>query len=140
MLILLAVFMTTCVPSTLPIDYDNISQFRGESDGITVYVELKSSGNLVLPGDRYLVHLKNDSNSPIIFDYDNDTVLYYTDLQVFRGHMFRVGDTFPRFIKQGEVGIIGIMTDRKGLTIKGFEILLSDADIKVFAGVIEKED
>ena len=127
-----------CVPSTIPISYDDLAKFKGESGGITIYVELRHKGNLILPGERYIVYVENQSDKTLIFDYTNDEYKYYTVSQVFRAHLFRVASVYPRWVKPGEVASIGILTDRKGLTISGFEVYFTDLDLKVFAGPKEK--
>lgn len=129
-----------CVPSTIPISYEDIATFKGESDGITIYVEFKQKGNFILPGDRYIVYVFNQSDSTLIFDYDKDEYLYYTTTQVFKAHLFKVSGVFPRWVSPGQVASIGIMTDRKGLSIGGFEANFSRSDLKIFAGRVKKNN
>ena len=132
--------LSSCVPSTIPISYDDLAMFKGESQGITIFVELKPKGYFVLPGDRYIVHVYNQSDSTLVFDYNNDEYLYYTSSQVFEAHLFNAGGVFPRWVAPGQVASIGILTDRKGLTIAGFEAYFSKSDIKIFAGLVVKDN
>ena len=132
--------LSSCVPSTIPISYDDLAMFKGESQGITIFIELKPKGYFVLPGDRYIVYVYNQSNSTLVFDYDNDEYLYYTSSQVFKAHLFKTGGVFPRWVAPGQVANIGILTDRKGLTIDGFEVYFSKSDLKIFAGFVDKNN
>ena len=129
-----------CVPSTIPIDYDELAMFKGENKDITIFLELKPKGNLVLPGDRYIVHVYNQSDKTLVFDYKKDQYHYYTFSQVFKAHLFKAGGVYPRWVKPGQVVRIGILTDRKGLTINGFETYFSKSDLKIFAGAVEKNN
>lgn len=129
--------LSGCVPSTIPISYDDLAMFKGESAGITIFIELKPKVYFVLPGDRYIVYVYNQSDSTLFFDYDNDEYLYYTSSQVFKAHLFKAGGVLPRWVAPGQVASIGILTDRKGLTIAGFEAYFSKSGIKVFAGSVE---
>jgi len=130
--------LSGCVPSTIPISYDDLAMFKGESQGITIFVELKPKVYFVLPGDRYIVYVYNQSDSTLVFDYNNDEYLYYTNSQVFKAHLFKAGGVFPRWVAPGQVASIGILTDRNGLTIAGFEAYFSKSDIKIFAGTADK--
>lgn len=132
--------LISCVPSTIPISYDDLAMFKGESQGITIYIELKPKVHFVLPGDRYIVYVYNQSDSTLVFDYDNDKYLYYTTSQVYRAHLFKTGGVFPRWVNPGQVASIGILTDRKGLTISGFEAYFSSSDLKIFAGLVNKNN
>ena len=133
-------FYIGCVPSTIPISYDDLAKYKGVSQDVSIYVELKPKGNLFLPGDRYVVHVYNRSDNTLVFDYDNDQYHYYTLSQVFRAHLFTVGGVYPRWVEPGQVVSIGILTDRKGLTISGFEVYFSKSDIKIFAGSVDKNN
>jgi len=130
----------SCVPSTIPVSYDDLAKYKGESEGVTIYVELRPGGNLILPGDRYIVYVYNQTENSIVFDYDNDEYRYYTINQVFKAHLFKVGGVYPRWVAPGQVASIGILTDRKGLTISGFEVYFSKSDLKVFAGIVNKNN
>ncbi len=125
-----------CAQPNLNINYEKISQFSGEEEGIKLFFVIKTKGGIALPGDRYLIYVVNESSRTIEFDLEKDKYLYYTNTQVFRAHMFKVGGNFPRFVRPGEVVTIGIMTDRKGLSIEGFEVEFSKPAIKIFAGKI----
>ena len=133
-LILLLIF--GCAQPNININYEKIAQFSGEKEGIKLFLILKTKGGIALPGDRYLIYVVNESNKTIEFDLEMDRYRYYTNTQVFRAHMFKVGGNFPRFVIPGEVVSIGIMTDRKGLSIEGFEVEFNKAGIKIFAGKI----
>ncbi len=135
-----AMLFCSCVPSTIPVSYDDLAKYKGESEGVTIYVELRAKGNLILPGDRYIVYVYNQTENSIVFDYDNDEYHYYTINQVFKAHLFKVGGVYPRWVVPGQVASIGILTDRKGLSISGFEVYLSKSDLKIFAGSIEKNN
>ena len=135
-----ALLLISCVPSTIPVSYDDLAKYKGESQGVTIYIELRPKGNLILPGDRYIVHVYNQSEQTLVFDYDNDEYNYYTISQVFRAHLFTVGGVYPRWVEPGQVASIGILTDRKGLTISGFEAYFSKPDIKIFAGLVDKNN
>ena len=132
--------LSGCVPSTVPISYDDIAMFKGESQGITIFVEFKQKGNFALPGDRYIVYVYNQSDKTLVFDYDNDEYHYYTSSHLFKAHLFKIGGVYPRWVAPGEVASIGIMTDRKGLTIGGFEAYFSLSDLKIFAGLVTKNN
>jgi len=140
LLLICSLLLGSCVPSTIPISYDDLAAFKGESQGITIYVELKARGYFVLPGDRYIVHVYNQSDSTLVFDYDNDEYLYYTSSQVFKAHLFKTGAVLPRWVAPGQVASIGILTDRKGLTIAGFEAYFRKSDLKIFAGSVDKNN
>jgi len=129
-----------CVPSIIPISYDDLAKYKGVSQEISIYIELKPKGNLFLPGDKYIIHVYNRSDNTIVFDYENDEYNYYTINQVFRAHLFTVGGVYPRWVEPGQVASIGILTDRKGLTINGFEVYFSKSDIKIFAGLVDKNN
>ena len=125
-----------CAHPNFNIDYEKIAQFSGEEEGIKLFLVIKTKGGIALPGDRYLIYIVNESSKTVEFDLERDKYLYYTNTQVFRAHMFKVGGNFPRFVRPGEVVTIGIMTDRKGLSIEGFEVEFSKPAIKIFAGKI----
>ena len=134
--LLLLLLIAGCAQPNLNINYEKIAQFSGEKDGIKLFLLVKTKGGIALPGDRYLIYVVNESNKTIEFDLEKDKYLYYTNTQVFRAHMFKVGGNFPRFVRPGEVVSIGIMTDRKGLSIEGFEVEFVKPAIKIFAGKI----
>ena len=136
LLLLSLLLIAGCIEPHIKINYEKIAQFRGEEEGIQLFLVLKTKGGIALPGDRYLIYILNESSKTIEFDLEKDKYLYYTNTQVFRAHMFKVGGNFPRFVSPGEVVSIGIMTDRKGLSIEGFEVEFTKADIKIFAGKI----
>ncbi len=135
-----AFLLSGCVPSTIPISYEDLAAFKGESEGITIYVELKPKTYFVLPGDMYMVYVYNQSDSALVFDYDNDEYLYYTSTQVFKAHLFKTAGVFPRWVNPGQVASIGILTDRKKLTISGFEVYFSKSELKIFAGIVDKNN
>jgi len=135
-----ALLLVSCVPSMVPISYDDLAKYKGESESVTIYIELRPKGNLILPGERYIVYVYNQSDNTIIFDYDNDEYYYYTINQLFKAHLFKVGGVSPRWVLPGQVASIGILTDRKGLTISGFEVYFSKSDLKIFAGLVDKNN
>ena len=134
--VLILLLISGCAQPNININYEKIAQFSGEKEGIKLFLVLKTKGGIALPGDRYLIYVVNESNKTIEFDLEMDKYRYYTNTQVFTAHMFKVGGNFPRFVIPGGVVSIGIMTDRKGLSIEGFEVEFTKAGIKIFAGKI----
>ena len=134
--VLMLLLVAGCAQPNFNVNYEKIAQFSGEKEGIKLFFSVKTRGGIALPGDRYMVYVVNESGRTIEFDLEKDKYLYYTNTQVFRAHMFKVGGNFPRFVRPGEVVTIGIMTDRKGLSIEGFEVEFSKPAIKIFAGKI----
>ena len=127
-----------CGRSLIPKSYEN-AVFEVEQDGINLFFELKTSGGFVLPGDRYIIYVINKSGKSIEFDYANDLYYYYTTTQRYSAHILKVGGTLPTFVKPGQTVVIGLMTERKGLSIEGFEVIWKKAGIKLFAGKKLKE-
>lgn len=127
-----------CGRSLIPKSYEN-AVFEVEEEGIKLFVELRTAGGFALPGDRYVIYVINESDKTIEFDYKADKYYYYTMTQRYSAHVFKVGGTFPHFVHPGQTVLIGLMTDRKGLSIEGFEVIWNKAGIKLFAGKKEKE-
>jgi len=122
-----------CGRSLIPKTYEN-AVFEGEKEDIKLFFELKTGGGFALPGDRYVIYVINESDRTVEFDYSSDLYYYYTTSQRFLAHVFIVGGTLPRFVKPGQTVVIGIMTDRKGLSIEGFQVIWNKAGIKLYAG------
>lgn len=127
-----------CGRSLIPRSYEN-AVFEVEKDGIVLFFELKTSGGFALPGDRYIIYVINESRKAVEFDYTTDLYYYYTTTQRYLAHVFNVGGTLPRFVNPGQTVVIGLLTDRKGLSIEGFEVIWKKAGIQLFAGKKPKE-
>ena len=130
--------LSGCGRSLIPKSYDN-AVFEVEEEGIKLFFELRTSGGFALPGDRYIIYVINESGKAVEFDYKTDRYYYYTMTQRYLAHVFMVGGTLPRFVNPGQTVTIGLMTDRKGLSIEGFEVIWKKAGLKLFAGKKEKE-
>ena len=131
--LVLLILISGCGRSLIPKSYEN-ALFEVEEDGIKLFFELKTSGGFALPGDRYLIYVINESGKAIEFDYNTDLYYYYTTTQRYLAHVFMAGGTLPRFVNPGQTVIIGLLTDRKGLSIEGFEVIWKKAGIQLFAG------
>jgi len=127
-----------CGRSLIPKSYEN-AVFEVEDEGIKLFVELRTGGGFALPGDRYVIYVINESENIVEFDYKADKYYYYTMTQRYSAHVFKVGGTLPKFVNPGQTVLIGLMTDRKGLSIEGFEVIWDKAGLKLFAGKKEKE-
>lgn len=136
--LILLILIPGCGRSLIPPSYEN-ALFEVEKDDIKLYFELKTSGGFALPGDRYIIYVINESGKAIEFDYTTDIYYYYTTTQRYLAHVFKAGGTLPRFVNPGQTVVIGLMTDRKGLSIEGFEVIWKKAGLKLFAGKKEKE-
>lgn len=136
LLFLLFIF-AGCGRSLIPISYEN-AVFKVDEEGIKLYIELRTGGGFALPGDRYVIYVINESGKTVEFDYKTDKYYYYTFTQRYSAHVFNIGGTLPRFVNPGQTVSIGVMTDRKGLSIEGFEVIWNKAGLKLFAG--KKED
>ena len=138
LLLFLLMLFTGCGRSLIPRSYEN-AVFEVNNEGIKLYIELRTGGGFALPGDRYVIYVVNESEKTVEFDYKTDKYYYYTFTQRYTAHVFNVGGTLPRFVNPGQTVVIGVMTDRKGLTIEGFEVIWNKAGLKIFAGKKVKE-
>ncbi len=138
MLLFPLLLFSGCGRSLIPKSYEN-AVFEVEDGGIKLFVELRTGGGFALPGDRYVIYVINESEKTVEFDYKTDKYYYYTTTQRYSAHVFKVGGTLPKFVNPGQTVLIGIMTDRKGLSIEGFEVIWDKAGLKLFAGKMEKE-
>ena len=138
MLLFPLLLFSGCGRSLIPKSYEN-AVFEVEDEGIKLFVELRTRGGFALPGDRYVIYVINESEKTVEFDYKTDKYYYYTTTQRYSAHIFKVGGTLPKFVHPGQTVLIGLMTDRKGLSIEGFEVIWDKAGLKLFAGKKEKE-
>lgn len=138
-LIFLLLLLTGCGSSLIPKAYENAA-FEVDDKGIKLYIELRTGGGFALPGDRYVIYVINKSEKTVEFDYKTDKYYYYTFTQRYLAHVFNVGGTLPRFVNPGQTVAIGVMTDRKGLSIEGFEVIWNKAGLKLFAGKKENDN
>lgn len=138
-LLLLLLIFAGCGRSLIPKSYEN-AVFEVDDDGIKIYIELRTGGGFALPGDRYVIYVVNESRKTVEFDYKTDKYYYYTFTQRYLAHVFNIGGTLPRFVNPGQTVVIGVMTDRKGLSIEGFEVIWNKAGLKLFAGKREDDD
>lgn len=136
-LLLLLFIFAGCGRSLIPKSYEN-AVFEVDDEGIKIYIELRTGGGFALPGDRYVIYVVNESRKTVEFDYKTDKYYYYTFTQRYLAHVFNIGGTLPRFVNPGQTVVIGVMTDRKGLSIEGFEVIWNKAGLKLFAG--KRED
>lgn len=138
-LLLLLFIFAGCGRSLIPKSYEN-AVFEVDDDGIKIYIELRTGGGFALPGDRYVIYVVNESRKTVEFDYKTDKYYYYTFTQRYLAHVFNIGGTLPRFVNPGQTVVIGVMTDRKGLSIEGFEVIWNKAGLKLFAGKREDDN
>ena len=138
MLLFPLLLFSGCGRSLIPKSYEN-AVFEVEDEGIKLFVELRTGGGFALPGDRYVIYVINESEKTVEFDYKTDRYYYYTMTQRYSAHIFKVGGTLPKFVNPGQTVLIGLMTDRKGLSIEGFEVIWDKAGLKLFAGKKENE-
>lgn len=138
-LLLLLLIFAGCGRSLIPKSYEN-AVFEVDDDGIKIYIELRTGGGFALPGDRYVIYVVNESRKTVEFDYKTDKYYYYTFTQRYLAHVFNIGGTLPRFVNPGQTVVIGVMTDRKGLSIEGFEVIWNKAGLKLFAGKKENDN
>lgn len=138
-LLLLLFIFAGCGRSLIPKSYEN-AVFEVDDEGIKIYIELRTGGGFALPGDRYVIYVVNESRKTVEFDYKTDKYYYYTFTQRYLAHVFNIGGTLPRFVNPGQTVVIGVMTDRKGLSIEGFEVIWNKAGLKLFAGKKENDN